>query len=149
MLENIDFTSISIAVAVVIGGYFVTKLALNRQDSNKKVWKDKEKEMNEYIIFLKKQMQVYKNKASNMERGPELEGDLGELGSLIPNFIGEFSEYAPKWLKPFLKNQDIQAALITKVKENPEKFSDVFGKLIGKKGEKKESEESTSAEITV
>lgn len=132
----LDYTVIAVSFMIMGGACLICKIILNSNESKSKVSKSKMHEMEEYIVFLKKQMQIYKNKASNMERGPELEGNIGDLGGLIPDFIGQFSEYAPKWLQPFLKNQDIQAALIQKVKDNPEKFSALFSKLIGQKNDK-------------
>lgn len=103
-----------------------------------------------YIEELEHKLKQAKNSLNNMQKGPAIqEGDLDDLTKLLPNVFGQFSDYAPKWLKPFLGNSAIQEALLKKVQENPEKFADMFGKLVRKKDGRPKNSDSTVNEISV
>jgi len=88
----------------------------------------------DYIDELEDKVKHYKNKASNMERGPSVEGDIGELDAILPELIGSFESYAPKWLKPFLKDKNMQTWLIKYAGEHPETVSKYVGKMLKPKG---------------
>lgn len=74
-----------------------------------------------------------------MERPPIIEGSVDELGGLIPELIGQFSEYLPKWAQPLIKDENAQKWIIDYVQKNPDKAKEFFGKMIGKKVDKKEN----------
>jgi len=137
MIESLDITSISITIIAVIGMVFTSKIVLGHQGSSSKAVKQKIKDMEDYTEFLKKQVRVYKNKVSNSERGPRFDGDLDNISDILPNIIGQFSDYLPKWAQPLLKDKDTQEMLLKYVQENPDKAKAYLGKLIGKKDEQK------------
>ena len=87
---------------------------------------------NEYIAELESQLKKYKNKASNMERGPQIQGEISELGQLLPELLGQFQHLAPKWIQPLLKDENMQKWLVDYVSKNPEKAGEFFGKIIKK-----------------
>ena len=94
---------------------------------------------NEYIEELEARVKTYKNKASRMEVGPSIEGNMSELDAILPELFGSFEQYAPRWLKPFLGNKDTQKWLIDYAQKNPEKVQGMIGKLVkGKLGAKEE-----------
>lgn len=151
-MVEIDLTAVSIAVIAVLGIVFGSKTVLNYQNTGSKHLKSKMKEQDEYVVYLKKQMQMYKNKASNMERPPQIEGSIDEIGDILPDIVGQFSDYAPKWMRPFLKDENAQKWILDYVTKNPDKAKEWFGKMIGKKIGTKSGEngqESTDAEISV
>lgn len=149
MLENIDIGALG-AIIVIISGFLAgTKMVLSYNASGSKISKAKMREMEDYTLYLKKQIQVYKNKASNMERGPEIEGEIDELDSVLPNIFAEFKEYAPKWLKPFLGNPDMQKWLLEYAQKNPEKVQGMIGKVMSKKvgGNDNNQEQETTISV--
>ena len=125
---------LAITLPLMIGGVISSKIIMNRPKTLGKYQKAKEKLTDEYVQELEYQMKKYKNKASNMNRGPKIDDNWG---GIIPEVIGSFSNYAPQWLKPFLGNKEIQSALIEKVQKNPEQFATLFSKLIKKPNENK------------
>ena len=148
MEVTFDITPIIVGIAVVIGGYLTANVMIKHKDSSSKYTKSKMKEQDEYVEFLKKQMRTYKAKASNIEKGPQIEGDVSELGGLIPELVGQFGDYLPKWAQPFVKDPDMQKWLFEYIEKNPDKAKQWFGKIIGNKHAAKK-EESTSNEIAV
>ena len=141
MLETMDFTLIFVTISAIIGSYFISKVFISNKENSSKSVKGKMREQDDYIEFLKKQMRTYKNKASNMEKGPEIDGSLDDLDSVLPNLLNEFTPYAPKWLKPFLGNPDMQKWLLEYATKNPEKVQGMIGKIIKKKGVEDKSED--------
>ena len=135
MLENLDITAISITIIAVIGIIFTSKVVLGHQGTTSKAVRQKVKDMEDYTEFLKKQVRVYKNKVSNSERGPRIDGSLDDMGELLPNLISQFGDYLPKWAQPLIKDKNTQEMLLKYVQENPDKAKQYLGKLIGKKDE--------------
>ena len=128
------FELLAVTVPMCISGIIGARILMNRPKTLGKYQKAKEKLTDEYVSELEYQVKKYKNKHSNMQRGPKLDDDWG---GIIPDIIGSFSNYAPTWLKPFLGNKDIQGALIQKVQDNPEQFATLFSKLVKKPNETK------------
>ena len=136
---ELDITAISISIIAVIGIVFASKTILNHQNQGSKYTKSKIKEQDEYVLFLRKQIQVYKNKASNMQKPPQIDGNIEELDGILPELVGQFSQYAPKWMQPFLQDENAQKWILDYVTKNPETAKKWFGKMIGKKiGNKQE-----------
>lgn len=125
---------LAVTIPLMIGSIIGARIVMNRPKTLGKYQKAKEKLTDEYVQELEHQMKKYKNKNSNMQRGPKIDDNWG---GIIPEVIGSFSNYAPQWLKPFLGNKDIQGALIQKVQDNPEQFATLFSKLIKKPSENK------------
>lgn len=125
---------LAITIPLSIGAIMVAKIAMNRPKLASKYNRLIEKEREDYIEELQASLKHYKNKASNMEKGPNVGDDWAEL---LPNVIADFGNFAPKWLRPFLDNKEVQGVLIDKIQKDPEKFSTMFSKLI-KKGKPKE-----------
>ncbi len=68
-----------------------------------------------------------------------IEGSIDELGGIIPELIGQFGEYLPKWAQPLIKDENAQKWILDYVQKNPDKAKEFFGKMVGKKIDKKES----------
>lgn len=125
-----------------------TEIAKQIKNDYKKIMASKE----EYIEELEEACRHYKNKASNMERGPKVEGNLDDIKEIAPDLLKEFVPYAPKWLKPLLGNEAIQGSILEYVTKNPEKAGQLFSKFVkNKKGGKSGDDEKVEpdAEISV
>jgi len=125
---------LSYTLPIGIAAVIITKIFMNRPELQSKYYKKTDKIRDDYIIELEDSVKHYKNKASNMERGPSVEGDISELDGILPELLAGFETYAPKWLKPFLKNKDTQAWIIKYATDNPDKVSGWFGKMVKSKG---------------
>jgi len=132
----LDFlTILAITLPVSIGAVLASKIALNRPKTADKYRGKLDRSRELYIEELEEDLKDAKNTMNSRERGPRVEGKLGDLENLLPELVGSFDNFAPKWLKPFLRNKEIQSVIIDKVKNDPEKFAGYFSKLIGKKKE--------------
>jgi hypothetical protein len=135
-VEYIQILSITLplATAVIIGA----KIAMNRPKLASKYARLIDKEREDYIEELQDSLKHYKNKASNMERGPKINGSPEEWSNLLPDVLGNFGDFAPKWLKPFLNNKEVQSVLVDKIQKDPDKFAGYFSKLIKNSTAKKQ-----------
>jgi len=131
-------------IPLVVGAVIIAKIFVYRPKLQDKYLKKTDKLRDEYIDELEDKMRFYKNKSSSMERGPSIEGEIGELDAILPELVSSFEQYAPKWLKPFLKNQETQKWLIKYATDNPDKVSGWFGKLVKSKTEKGGKQEQTT-----
>jgi len=127
-------TVLAFTIPIVVGIVISAQIFMNRPEKQSQYAKRTDKLRDDYIIELEDSVKHYKNKASNMERGPSVEGEIGELENILPELVSGFESFAPKWLKPFLKNQDTQKWLIKYATENPDKVSGWFGKMVKSKG---------------
>jgi len=130
----LDFlTILSITLPLSVGAIVASKIILNRPKSADKYRSKLDRSRELYIEELEDEIKTAKNSLNSRERGPRVEGDLGDLQNLLPELVGSFDNFAPKWLKPFLRNKEIQSVIIEKVKADPDKFVGLFSKIIGKK----------------
>jgi len=139
------FIILAYTVPLAIGSVFSAKIILNRPKKVDKYAKKLDLSRDEYIEDLEDQLDSLKHTLSSRERGPKVEGESGDLGNLLPELIGSFESFVPKWLKPIIANKDIQSVIIDKVQKEPEKFANLFGKLIGHKTIKEGSQDQGGA----
>jgi len=113
-------------------------LTLNSTKSQKKLQQLDQ----DYIIELEDKVKKYKNKANSMEKGPIIEAG-SDLSSILPDLIGQFESYAPKWLQPLLKNPETQKFIVDYATKNPEKLVELFGKITKGKPTVQQEQEAT------
>lgn len=130
-----DYTLVLAVGVVGIVAIILTKILRKSSDYELKLIKKEFKALEAYTAGLEEENKSLKTTMSRRERGPSVPPE-GNLLELLPNLLGDFGSFAPKWLRPFLGNKEIQSAILQKVQENPEKFAEMFGKLIRKKEEK-------------
>ena len=140
---NYLFISVAVIVAIVLAPKFIQ---MNRITSSKSM-KGLQKLDQEYIEELEYKLKQIKNTLNKAEQGPRVTGDISELSSLLPDIVGQFSKYAPKWLQPILSNPESSKWIMEYVEKNPEKASELFAKFIRKKGDKSDKIEVNGQEI--
>lgn len=133
MNMEFDITPIVIILISIFGGLYITKIIISHQGSGSKYLKAKIKEMEEYADYQKKMIQHYKNKASNMEKPPAIEGNIDELGGILPDIVGQFADYLPRWAQPLLKDKESQKWILEYIEKNPDKAKEWFGRIVGKR----------------
>jgi len=146
-----DLTWPMIVFAIAVSGVFVTKLLRNTGGFESNLYKKRHNLQNSYVKDLeedneglKGDVKTLKSQASRRERGPALED--GEWDKLIPDFIGDVSQFLPKKLQPFFKDTNLQQAIIKKVLDDPERFKPYIDKFISKTIGKTAESETTPAQ---
>ena len=128
----ISFEWLVIGIVSIVTICMTPKIATTLTTSSSKSQRKLQKLDEEYISELELRLKQYKNKANNMERGPQIQGEMSELGQLLPELLGQFGHMAPKWAQPLLKDENMQKWLAEYVTKNPEKAGEFFGKIIKK-----------------
>lgn len=138
----LDMWAIAFIIVGVSSVIMIPKIRMNRAESFKQIKANHDKirkSQDEYIEELQDSVKHYKNKASNMERGPKVEGNMDEIGEILPDLVSQFAPFAPKWLKPLLGNPQTQAWIIEFAKKNPEKVQGMLSKMVKGKNDKSSS----------
>ena len=78
-----------------------------------------------------------------MEVAPQFDGEGSELGDILPDIIGEFGSFLPKWAQPFLKDPEMAKWAIEYAGKHPDTAKKWFGKMMGKKGTPTNDENQT------
>lgn len=118
----------------------ITKLAPKYTQNEAKTYqkmakldKDYIKKLEDDIDYLENEIKSLNGSLNRTQKGFKVEGSPDRWSELLPDILGNFGDFAPKWAQPFLKNKDIQGALIEKVMKEPEKYAGIISKFIGKK----------------
>jgi hypothetical protein len=142
-----DTTTINLIIAVcivIIGGFVGLKWVKYRAlDAN--YVKQKVKVYEDLAEEYKQEMQHWKGKFNQSKQAPQIDGEIDELESILPNLFAEFSPHVPTWLKPLLNNKDVQTWLLKYVHEHPDKAGEWFGKIVRKSNNKSASNQVTQA----
>lgn len=143
----IDFWALSFLIVGVTGFLILPRIATTLRTLSSKSQRKLQQLDNEYIEELEHKLKQYKNKAMNLERPPQIEGNMSELDSVLPELFGSFEQYAPRWLKPFLANKDTQKWLIDYASKNPEKVQNIIGKMVKQTGVQKGQNQEQSMSL--
>jgi len=121
-----------VVIAAVTIARILPKVTSFEQDNYRKRMKlqsDYVKELEEDNQTLKKDVQTAKNTLYRKERGPEYDKDM-DWSDLISTFAGDISKFLPKKLQPLFEDKDLQAGLINKIMEHPDKFKPLINKFL-------------------
>lgn len=143
----LSFEWLIIGIIAVTALITTPKIVQNMTLSSTKSQKKLQQLDNEYIEELEHQLKKSKMQFNNAQKGPQVQGELSELGELLPEVLENFQGMAPNWLKPFLKNKDMQGWIMKYVQENPEKAGEMFGKIVKKTVNKTKGEDTQVAAL--
>ena len=136
-ISNILVIMAGITLLGIVG---ISKLAPKYTQNEAKTYQkmsklDKEyiKKLEDDITYLEDEIKSLNGSLNRSQKGFKVDGKPDQWSEILPDILGNFGEFAPKWLQPFLKNKEIQGALMEKVMANPDKFAGIISKFIGKK----------------
>lgn len=152
-MDNFSIAVIMATIAILgaLGiSKFAPKFTKNEADTYKKMSKlDKEyiKKLEDEIEYLESEVKSLNGSLNRTQKGFKIEGKPDQWSELLPEIFGNFADFGPKWLKPFLGNKEIQSVLIEKVMKEPEKYAGMISKFIGKKDDGQESKTEQSSAL--
>ena len=131
MVELSLFLSIlAITLPVCLTGLFVAKIWRTNAILDPKITKKLDSHRQQYTEQLEKEKRSLQNKLNSMQKGPEL-SEIGELGGVIPELIGQLDGILPKWASKFIKGQpDLVNTVVKYAKENPDKAKELIGRFV-------------------
>jgi len=146
MVELSLFLSIlAITLPICLTGVFVAKLYRKNADLDPKITNKLRKQQDDYIGEVERKNRSLQNKLNSMQKGPEL-SEIGELGGVIPDLIGQLDGILPKWATKFIKGQpELVNTVIEYAKSNPDKAKELIGRFVKiKPATKSASDDSVS-----
>ena len=131
MVELSLFLSIlAVTLPICLTGVFVAKLYRKNADLDPKITHKLRKQQDDYIGEVERKNRTLQGKLNSMQKGPEL-SEIGDLGGVIPELLGQVEGILPKWASKFLKsNPDIVNTVVKYAKENPDKAKELIGRFV-------------------
>jgi len=125
-----SLTILSIVVSMSISAVLIARIYRKNSALDPKITNKLRKQQEEYITEVERKNRSLQNKLNSMQKGPEL-SEVGDLGGVIPELIGQLDGILPKWATKFIKGQpDLVNTVIDYAKSNPEKAKELIGRFV-------------------
>ena len=125
-----SLTILSIVVSMSVCAVLIARIYRKNSALDPKITNKLRKQQEEYISEVERKNRSLQNKLNSMQKGPEL-SEIGELGGVIPDLIGQLDGILPKWATKFIKGQpDLVNTVIEYAKSNPEKAKELIGRFV-------------------
>jgi len=140
-----SLTILSIVVSMSVCAVLIARIYRKNSALDPKITNKLRKQQEEYISEVERKNRSLQNKLNSMQKGPEL-SEIGELGGVIPDLIGQLDGILPKWATKFIKGQpDLVNTVIEYAKSNPDKAKELIGRFVKiKPATKSANDESVS-----
>ena len=140
-----SLTILGIVLSMSVCAVLIAKIYRKNSALDPKITHKLRKQQEEYIAELEHGKRKLQNKLNSMQKGPEL-SEIGELGGVIPELIGQLDGILPKWATKFIKGQpDLINTVIEYAKSNPDKAKELIGRFVKiKPATKSASDDSVS-----
>jgi len=125
-----SLTILSIVVSMSVCAVLIARIYRKNSALDPKITNKLRKQQEEYIGEVERKNRSLQNKLNSMQKGPEL-SEIGDIGGVIPDLIGQLDGILPKWATKFIKGQpDLINTVIEYAKSNPEKAKDLIGRFV-------------------
>jgi hypothetical protein len=125
-----SLTILSIVVSMSVCAVLIARIYRKNSALDPKITNKLRKQQEEYISEVERKNRSLQNKLNSMQKGPEL-SEIGELGGVIPDLIGQLDGILPKWATKFIKGQpDLVNTVIEYAKSNPDKAKELIGRFV-------------------
>jgi len=140
-----SLTILGIVMSMSISAVLIARIYRKNSALDPKITNKLRKQQEEYITEVERKNRSLQNKLNSMQKGPEL-SDIGDLGGVIPDLIGQLDGILPKWATKFIKGQpDLVNTVIEYAKSNPDKAKELIGRFVKiKPATKSANDESVS-----
>ena len=125
-----SLTILSIVVSMSVCAVLIARIYRKNSALDPKITNKLRKQQEEYISEVERKNRSLQNKLNSMQKGPEL-SEIGDIGGVIPDLIGQLDGVLPKWATKFIKGQpDLVNTVIEYAKEHPEKAKELIGRFV-------------------
>ena len=125
-----SLTILGIVMSMSISAVLIARIYRKNSALDPKITNKLRKQQEEYITEVERKNRSLQNKLNSMQKGPEL-SEIGELGGVIPDLIGQLDGILPKWATKFIKGQpDLVNTVIEYAKSNPDKAKELIGRFV-------------------
>jgi len=125
-----SLTILGIVLSMTVSAVLIARIYRKNSELDPKITNKLRKQQEEYITEVERKNRSLQNKLNSMQKGPEL-SEIGELGGVIPDLIGQLDGILPKWATKFIKGQpDLVNTVIEYAKSNPDKAKELIGRFV-------------------
>jgi len=116
--------------AVLIARIYRKNAALDPKITNKL-----RKQQEDYIGEVERKNRSLQNKLNSMQRGPQVEGNVDDLGGIIGSLLPQITSHMPKWMSSIVtSNPELLKEGAAKLKEyaeeHPEEVKQILGRFL-------------------
>jgi len=120
---------------ISISGVLIARIWRKNAILDPKILKKQNSHREEYTKQLETQKRSLQNKLNSMQRGPQVEGDIDDMGGIIGSLLPQLTNHMPKWLSSIIaSNPELLKEGAAKLKayadEHPEEVKQILGKFL-------------------
>ena len=120
---------------ISISGVLIARIWRKNAILDPKILKKQNSHREEYTKQLETQKRSLQNKLNSMQRGPQVEGNIDDMGGIIGSLLPQLTGHLPKWLSSILaSNPELLKEGAAKLKayadENPEQVKQILGRFL-------------------
>ena len=125
-----SLTILSIVVSMSVCAVLIARIYRKNSALDPKITNKLRKQQEEYVAEVERKNRSLQGKLNSMQKGPEL-SEIGDLGGVIPELIGQLDGVLPKWATKFIKGQpELVNTVIEYAKSNPDKAKELIGRFV-------------------
>ena len=120
---------------ISISGVLIARIWRKNAILDPKILKKQNSHREEYTKQLETQKRSLQNKLNSMQRGPQVEGDIDDMGGIIGSLLPQLTGHLPKWLSSIIaSNPELLKEGAAKLKayadEHPEEVKQILGRFL-------------------
>ena len=128
-------TVLSVVLPVSVCSVLIARIWRKNAILDPKILKKQNSHREEYTKQLETQKRSLQNKLNSMQRGPQVEGDIDDMGGIIGSLLPQLTGHLPKWLSSIIaSNPELLKEGAAKLKayadENPEQVKQILGRFL-------------------
>jgi len=130
-----SLTILSIVVSMSVCAVLIARIYRKNSALDPKITNKLRKQQEEYISEVERKNRSLQNKLNSMQRGPQVEGNIDDMGGIIGSLLPQLTGHLPKWVSSLItSNPELLKEGATKLKEyadkNPEQVKQILGKFL-------------------
>ena len=128
-------TVLSVVLPVSVCSVLIARIYRKNSALDPKITHKLRKQQEDYITEVERKNRSLQNKLNSMQRGPQVEGDIDDMGGIIGSLLPQLTGHLPKWLSSILaSNPELLKEGAAKLKayadENPEQVKQILGRFL-------------------
>ena len=128
-------TILSVVLPLSVSGVLIARIWRKNAILDPKITKKLNSHREEYTKQLETEKRSLQNKLNSMQRGPQVEGDIDDMGGIIGSLLPQLTGHLPKWVSSLItSNPELLKEGAAKLKayadEHPEEVKQILGRFI-------------------
>jgi len=118
---------------ISISGVLIARIWRKNAALDPKITNKLRKQQEDYIGEVERKNRSLQNKLNSMQKGPQVEGDIDDMGGIIGSLLPQLTGHLPKWLSTIIaSNPELLKEGAAKLKAYAEKNPDQVKQILGR-----------------